>query len=138
MDFSRPPLEVLSEAKQMLKERGLDNKIEIYIDGGIRRGSDIVKALCLGATGVGLGRPFLYAMAGYGEEGVLKLVLLLEGEVKNNMKLLGVDNIKDLNEELIDTTTLKFRGSMVNDRLYDGVYEQLNFPSFKNEVGSIN
>ena len=91
-----------------------------------------------GATGVGLGRPFLYAMAGYGEEGVLKLVLLLEGEVKNNMKLLGVDNIKDLNEELIDTTTLKFRGSMVNDRLYDGVYEQLNFPSFKNEVGSIN
>ena len=138
LDFSRPPLEVLSEAKQMLKERGLDNKIEIYIDGGIRRGSDIVKALCLGATGVGLGRPFLYAMAGYGEEGVLKLVLLLEGEVKNNMKLLGVDNIKDLNEELIDTTTLKFRGSMVNDRLYDGVYEQLNFPSFKNEVGSIN
>ena len=87
---------------------------------------------------MGLGRPFLYAMAGYGEEGVLKLVLLLEGEVKNNMKLLGVDNIKDLNEELIDTTTLKFRGSMVNDRLYDGVYEQLNFPSFKNEVGSIN
>ena len=50
----------------VLRERGWENRIEIYIDGGIRRATDIIKALCLGATGVGIGRPFLYAMSAYG------------------------------------------------------------------------
>ena len=49
------------------------DKLEVYIDGGVRRGTDVVKALCLGAKGVGLGRPFLYALA-YGEEGVVHAV----------------------------------------------------------------
>lgn len=44
-------------------------KVEIYLDGGIRRGTDIFKALCLGATAVGIGRPFLYAL-NYGAEGI--------------------------------------------------------------------
>jgi glutamate synthase domain-containing protein 2 len=47
--------------------------MEIYLDGGVRRGADIIKALALGATAVGLGRPFLYACA-YGTEGVLKAI----------------------------------------------------------------
>lgn len=47
-------------------------KLEIYIDGGIRRGTDILKALALGATAVGVGRPYLYSLA-YGEEGVQHL-----------------------------------------------------------------
>lgn len=46
----------------------------MLIDGGVRRGSDIVKALCLGARGVGLGRPFLYAQTAYGEQGVMRAV----------------------------------------------------------------
>jgi L-lactate dehydrogenase (cytochrome) len=49
------------------------DKMEIYLDGGVRRGADIIKALALGATAVGLGRPFLYACA-YGTEGVLKAI----------------------------------------------------------------
>lgn len=48
-------------------------KIEIHIDGGIRRGTDILKALCLGATGVSLGRPFLFSVL-YGEQGVDHLI----------------------------------------------------------------
>lgn len=130
LDYSRPPLEVLAEARQMLKERNLQDKIELYVDGGIRRGSDIVKALCLGAKGVGIGRPFIYAMASYGEEGVTKLIQILETEVKNNMRLLGVDKIEDLNEDLVDTTNLKFRSPVVNNRLYEGTYEGLSFPLF--------
>jgi L-lactate dehydrogenase (cytochrome) len=47
-------------------------KMEIYIDGGVTRGSDIIKALALGATAVGIGRPYLYSL-GYGEEGVSHL-----------------------------------------------------------------
>lgn len=49
------------------------DKLEVYVDGGIRRGTDILKCLCLGATAVGLGRPFLYAL-NYGQEGVEHLV----------------------------------------------------------------
>lgn len=128
LDFSRPPLEVLAESKQMLKEKGLEDKIEIYLDGGIRRGSDIVKALCLGASGVGLGRPFLYAMAGYGEEGVVKAIKILKGEVRNNMMLLGARSISELDESFIDTLSLKFKNSNVNDRLYDGNYQSLTSP----------
>jgi isopentenyl diphosphate isomerase/L-lactate dehydrogenase-like FMN-dependent dehydrogenase len=47
---------------------------EVYIDGGIRRGSDVLKAVALGARGVGLGRPFLFAQAGYGDKGVIRAV----------------------------------------------------------------
>ncbi len=47
--------------------------MEVFIDGGIRRGSDILKAMCLGASGVGLGRPFLYAL-NYGKPGVVHLI----------------------------------------------------------------
>ena len=48
----------------------LIGKIEIYVDGGLRDGADILKAVCLGATAVGIGRPFLYALAAYGSDGV--------------------------------------------------------------------
>ena len=48
-------------------------KIEIYLDGWVRRGADVIKALCLGATGVAVGRPFMYAAA-MGDEGVLKVI----------------------------------------------------------------
>lgn len=128
LDFSRPPLEVLVEAREMLKAKGLEDKIEIYVDGGIRRGSDIVKALCLGAKGVGLGRPFLYAMAGYGEEGVVRAIQLLKKEVRNNMCLLGASSVAELDESFVDASSLKFRNPTVNDRLYDRNYVPLSSP----------
>lgn len=49
-------------------------KMEIFLDGGLRDGSDVLKALCLGATAVGVGRPFLYALAAYGRQGVERCV----------------------------------------------------------------
>ena len=49
------------------------DKLEVYVDGGIRRGTDILKAICLGATAVSLGRPFLYSL-NYGTEGVEYLI----------------------------------------------------------------
>lgn len=49
-------------------------KMEIFVDGGLRDGADILKALCLGATAVGVGRPFLYALAAYGSQGVERCV----------------------------------------------------------------
>ena len=64
-----------------LRENALADKIEVYIDGGIRRGTDVFKALALGATAVGVGRPALYAMTGYGEDGIVKMLDVLKDEL---------------------------------------------------------
>jgi L-lactate dehydrogenase (cytochrome) len=52
----------------------LSSQIELYVDGGVRRGSDVLMAVALGAKGVGLGRSFLYAQAAYGEKGTIRAV----------------------------------------------------------------
>lgn len=128
LDFSPAPVQVLAEAMPMLRERGLDKKIEIYIDGGIRRGSDIVKALCLGARGVGLGRPYLYSNTCYGEEGVRKLHQLLITEMVITMKLLGVTSVKQLGPEYVDLRGLYQRESTPPPTQTPG-----NVPKFQNE-----
>ncbi len=63
MDTSRSGIEVLVEVMQALRSVGLDKSMEVYIDGGIRRGTDIFKAIALGAKGVGIGRPVLHGLA---------------------------------------------------------------------------
>lgn len=70
LDTSRSGVEVLVEVMAALRERGLQDRLEVYVDGGVRRGTDVLKALALGAKAVGIGRPTLYAMAGYGTAGV--------------------------------------------------------------------
>jgi len=73
----------------------------VYCDGGFRRGTDVLKALCLGATAVGFGRPFLYANGAYGEEGVIKVVEILEEEIATGMRLLGVTKVSELKPEMV-------------------------------------
>lgn len=77
LDFARSGIEVLAEVMPILREKGLEHKLEIFVDGGVRRATDIIKALCLGATGVGIGRPFLYAMSAYGLPGVDRAMQLV-------------------------------------------------------------
>ena len=64
---AQPSILVLLELHRMCPE--IFDKLEVYIDGGFERGSDILKAISLGATAVGIGRPYLYSLT-YGEEGV--------------------------------------------------------------------
>lgn len=66
LDFARSGLEILIEVVRELKARRLydPSKFEIYIDGGVRRATDVLKAVALGATAVGVGRPFIYAYSG--------------------------------------------------------------------------
>jgi L-lactate dehydrogenase (cytochrome) len=59
LDFAPSAIELLPEIMDALRAEGLDKNFEVYIDGGIRRGSDIFKAVALGAKGVGIGRPAL-------------------------------------------------------------------------------
>jgi L-lactate dehydrogenase (cytochrome) len=71
LDTAPPALLVLLEMHKCCPD--VFEKLEVYVDGGIRRGTDVLKALCLGARAVGLGRPFLYG-AGWGVEGVERVV----------------------------------------------------------------
>ncbi|KAI0030647.1 FMN-dependent dehydrogenase-domain-containing protein [Vararia minispora EC-137] len=97
---SPPPIEVLYKLRKQRPD--VFSKLEVYIDGGIRRGTDVLKALCLGARAVGLGRPFLYAQAAYGEEGVVKTVRIIEREVITGMRLLGAATVSDLVPEMVE------------------------------------
>ncbi|KAI7859964.1 hypothetical protein BDC45DRAFT_431621 [Circinella umbellata] len=107
LDFAPSPIEILPEVMDALKREGLEDSLEVYIDGGIRRGSDIFKALALGAKGVGIGRPTLYAMSCYGSKGVEKLLQLYQDELEMCMRLMGARTIADIKPEMVDTRNLK-------------------------------
>jgi len=87
------PLDILPE----IVER-VDGRMEIIVDGGIRRGSDIVKALALGADACAIGRPYLYGLAAAGQDGVSHVVRLLSEEMSRTLMLLGISNIKELRD----------------------------------------
>ncbi|KAK3688164.1 FMN-dependent dehydrogenase-domain-containing protein [Podospora appendiculata] len=129
LEFSRSAVEVLAETMPVLRELGLEGKIEIYIDGGVRRATDIVKALCLGAKGVGIGRPFLYAMSAYGFDGVDRAMQLLKDEMEMNMRLIGANTVADLNANMVDVRSLYNHGSTPADTLGHSVYDPLVTPA---------
>jgi len=70
--------------------------VEIIMDGGVQRGTDICKALALGADSVGIGKPYLYGLAAGGAEGVIKAIEILRVELDRAMGLLGAGSVDDL------------------------------------------
>ena len=76
-------------------------KMPVLIDGGFRRGTDILKALALGATAVGIGRPYLWGLASFGQRGVSRVLELLRTELALDMGLAGVARISDINRSLV-------------------------------------
>ncbi|OAP54584.1 L-lactate dehydrogenase (cytochrome) [Fonsecaea erecta] len=130
LDFAPSAIEVLAETMPVLRELGLDKKIDVFVDGGIRRGTDIVKALCLGAKGVGIGRPFLYAMSAYGQEGVEWAIQLLKDEMEMDMRLIGCNKIEDLHPGLVNTRSLLSHTNHTPlDSLSLTVYDSLSTPT---------
>ncbi|NVK41453.1 MAG: L-lactate dehydrogenase [Oceanospirillaceae bacterium] len=77
---------------------------EVYLDSGVRSGIDVVKALALGARGVLIGRPWIYAMAGAGESGVANLLSTMRNEIATAMALAGVTRIEDITPDLLERT----------------------------------
>lgn len=94
VDASPSALDTLVAIRKNCPE--LCGQREIIIDGGVTRGADIVKAIALGARGVGLGRAFLFSLV-FGEAGVSKAIRILKDEVETTMALLGVSSIGELN-----------------------------------------
>ncbi|KAI1638533.1 FMN-dependent dehydrogenase [Biscogniauxia mediterranea] len=132
LEFAPSAVEVLAETMPVLRQLGLESKIEVYIDGGVRRATDIIKALCLGARGVGIGRPFLYAMSAYGVEGVDRAMALLKDEMEMNMRLIGCTAVDQLNPSLVDTRNLSAHVTPVPaDNLTRKVYDPLATPAWK-------
>ena len=118
-------LEIRRYAPQLI-----NSKMEIFVDGGVRRATDIIKALCLGAKGVGIGRPFLFAMSAYGLAGVDRAMQLLKDEMIMNMRLIGANDLSQLGPELLDTTGLKMHTTGVPiDTLGLRAYDPLITPN---------
>jgi len=97
LDTCRPGIEVLPEVMQALREAGAGRSdFAVFVDGGIRRGADIFKAIALGAAGCGVGRPVLYSLASYGERGIVRMVHMLQDELQMVMRLSGTPDIPSI------------------------------------------
>jgi 4-hydroxymandelate oxidase len=79
----------------------LDDRVTVLVDGGVRRGTDVVKALALGARAVLVGRPVLWGLAAGGEAGVDRVLRLLHEEVVDTLRQLGVPRLRDLGPEVL-------------------------------------
>lgn len=97
LDGVAPTIRVLPEVVQ-----AVNGQIEVLLDGGVRRGSDIVKALCMGARAVLIGRAYAYGLGAGGYDGVTRAINILKTDVVRTMKLLGVAAIKDLDGSFVD------------------------------------
>jgi L-lactate dehydrogenase (cytochrome) len=97
LDGVAPTLQMLPEVLAAVGDR-----IEVLLDGGVRRGSDIVKALCLGARAVLIGRAYAYGLGAAGETGVARAIEILRADLIRTLKLLGCASVADLDRSLID------------------------------------
>src|SRR5206468_5021296 len=79
----------------------VDGRAEVWMDGGIRRGSDIAKALCLGARAVLCGRAYAYGLAAAGEAGVARAIEILRADLDRTLKLLGCASARDLDRSYV-------------------------------------
>jgi isopentenyl diphosphate isomerase/L-lactate dehydrogenase-like FMN-dependent dehydrogenase len=77
------------------------NRIPVFLDGGVRRGTDAFKALALGAKAVGIGRPYLWGMGAFGEAGVDRVLEILQGELKLVMGNCGTQSISAIDQSYV-------------------------------------
>ncbi len=144
LDTSRSGIEILPEAVSSLRNAGYkhpDSSFELFVDGGFRRGADVLKAIALGATSVGFGRPMLWAMSSYGTQGVERAIDLLHDEMIMGMRLLGVTSIDELRrvgERLVDISTLGMHvGDPPRDILASKTYDGLKVPTFRTPASKL-
>jgi len=77
----------------------VNGRVPVLIDGGVRRGTDVLKALGLGASAVGIGRPYVWGLASFGEAGVDRVLEILDDEFITIMRQVGALNIKQITRE---------------------------------------
>ena len=99
LDGSRTPFDHLAEVVDAVGDR-----LDVMMDGGVQRGTHVLKALSLGAKAVGVGRYYLFPLAAAGQAGVERALALLQEEIERGMKLMGCTSIDQLSRE-----NLRFR-----------------------------
>jgi L-lactate dehydrogenase (cytochrome) len=97
LDGAPAPLRMLPEVVA-----AVNGQIEVLMDGGIRRGADIVKALCLGARAVLCGRAYAYGLAAAGEAGVARALEILRADVERTLKLIGCTSVAALDRSYVE------------------------------------
>jgi len=97
LDYAAASLRALPEVVA-----AVGNQVEVLMDGGIRRGSDIVKALCLGARAVLVGRAYAYGLAAGGKPGVMRALDILRQDVERTLKLVGCPSVAKLDQSYLE------------------------------------
>ncbi|KAI1504349.1 FMN-dependent dehydrogenase-domain-containing protein [Biscogniauxia marginata] len=128
LDTAPPAVHTLLEIRKYCPE--VFDRVEVWADGGIKRGTDVVKALCLGAKAVGIGRPALFGLGAGGQQGVERVLEILKAETETCMRLLGVEKVSELGPRHINSRRVErdiFDGGagLDSDRLLDGVRSML-------------
>ena len=93
LDGSRSPFDQVKEISD-----AVGDKLEIILDGGVRRGTHVLKAIAAGAKACSFGKMFLFALSAGGQEGVEKVLQNMQDEIYRNMVLMGCKNLKELNQ----------------------------------------
>ena len=96
MDGAAAPFEVLPEIAKAVGDR-----VEVILDGGVRRGVHVLKALARGAKACSIGRSYLFGLAAGGEEGVASALRMLRTELVRAMKLSGCTDVENIDESLV-------------------------------------
>ena len=96
LDGALSPVDALPEVVEAVAGR-----VPVLLDSGVRRGTDILKALALGATAVGVGKPVYFSLAVGGEDMVITMLQQLKMELEAAMALCGCESVKDINSNLI-------------------------------------
>lgn len=105
LDSVRGTIEMLPECVAGVREVGNPN-IEVYFDGGIRRGTDVIKAIALGAKCCFVGRAVVFGNACGGYSGMCKMLDILKNEIVMAMKLLGVTKLSEINSDILVKATI--------------------------------
>src|SRR3984885_446415 len=97
-------LDGVSATLRVLPEivKAVNGQVEVLVDGGVRRGGDIIKAICMGARAVLVGRAYAYGLAASGAPGVTRAIAILRADLERTMKLLGCASISELDQTYVD------------------------------------
>ncbi|HEY3824504.1 MAG TPA: alpha-hydroxy acid oxidase [Bryobacteraceae bacterium] len=96
METLKPTIESLPEVVE-----AVNGRIPVFVDGGIRRGSDVIKALALGARAVGIGRPYLWGLSSFGQPGVERVLDILRGELQLAMRQCGTPSLAQITKATV-------------------------------------
>jgi glycolate oxidase len=96
LDHARGAMDILPEVIEVVK-----GKVPVMIDGAFYRATDVLKAIALGASAVGIGRLYCYALAAAGRPGIVRMLELLEDELRRDLGLMGCTAVKKLDQSYV-------------------------------------